>query len=199
MKINIEFMRQYHRDMARDDIITIACINPAVRYSEEDYGFDLATLNEVRLNYDSVTRVNTGVKIKTIKGILPAVVPRSSLATKGLFIPNSPGIIDVGYRGDIGVLLYMYSVSAFRSHFRDWIIPKGVRIAQLILIPALLYTNTELKIDEINIIYTESEEVYYGFEYYFPSDRSSNGFGSTGVWKWQTKILKEKVLSLKEI
>jgi len=68
---------------------------------------------------------------------------------------NSPGTIDSGYRGEIGVILMNH------NHF-PYKVKKGDRIAQLVMVP---------------IIIAEIEEVIDLSE----TERNEGGFGSTGV------------------
>ena len=85
--------------------------------------------------------------------------PRSGLAYKhGVTVLNSPGTVDTGYRGEIGVLLVNLSNKEF-----TW--DKGDRIAQGVVSHRLSSDYGELiEVAEI----TESE-------------RGSGGFGSTGT------------------
>ena len=85
--------------------------------------------------------------------------PRSGLAYKhGVTVLNSPGTVDTGYRGEIGVLLVNLSNEEF-----TW--DKGDRIAQGVVSHRLSSDYGELiEVAEI----TESE-------------RGSGGFGSTGT------------------
>jgi len=85
------------------------------------------------------------------------IVPRSGLAAKfGITILNSPGTIDHGYRGEIGVILR-------NSSHMDFYIKCGDRIAQAKF--HVVYQPTITMVDEIDI----------------NTDRSTGGFGHTGV------------------
>jgi len=86
------------------------------------------------------------------------VRPRSGLALKkGLTVLNSPGTIDMTYRGDIGVILY-------NSSDRTVILKCGDKIAQLVI--NKVYVGEEFKIVE---------------EFSDETDRKDNGFGSSDV------------------
>jgi dUTP pyrophosphatase len=93
--------------------------------------------------------------------ILPAgweaqVRPRSGLALKhGVTVLNTPGTIDAGYRGEIGVILANMGDTAFS-------VRKGDRIAQIVIAPV-----TAAVIEEADAV---DETV-----------RGAGGFGSTGV------------------
>ena len=82
--------------------------------------------------------------------------PRSGLAHKhGITVLNSPGTIDNGYNGQIGIILINHSHKQFT-------VEHGDRIAQLVI----------NKVEHANF-----EEV---LEFPNKSERGSGGFGSTG-------------------
>ena len=82
--------------------------------------------------------------------------PRSGLALKhGVTVLNSPGTIDAGYRGEVGVILVNLGAEPF-------VVEKGMKIAQLVVAPV-----TQADIVEV----AEVDE----------TDRGAGGFGSTGV------------------
>jgi dUTP pyrophosphatase len=84
---------------------------------------------------------------------------RSGLALKnGIFVLNSPGTIDGGFRAQIGVILYNIEKESFY-------INKGDRIAQAVLCP----------ICEIEWVEVEDTDQLD------PSERGMGGFGSTGI------------------
>jgi dUTP pyrophosphatase len=97
----------------------------------------------------------TGILIKEIEeGYEVQVRSKSGLAAnKAVFVLNSPGTIDNGYRGEVCVILY--------NNGDDPVyIPKRGKIAQLVICPVV----------QAEGIPTKSEEV-----------RDSDGFGSTGL------------------
>ena len=82
--------------------------------------------------------------------------PRSGLALKhGVTVLNSPGTIDSGYRGEIGVILANFGDVEFR-------VEKGDRIAQLVIASVI----------QPDVVETETVD---------ETDRGAGGFGSTGV------------------
>ena len=103
--------------------------------------------------------VPTGLFFELPDGFELQIRPRSGLAYKhGVTVLNSPGTVDTGYRGEIGVLLVNLSNKEF-----TW--DKGDRIAQGVVSHRLSSDYGELiEVAEI----TESE-------------RGSGGFGSTGT------------------
>lgn len=71
--------------------------------------------------------VPTGLQIALPDGTEGQVRPRSGLAFKhGVTVLNSPGTVDSGYRGEVGVLLV--------NHGREpFVVRRGERIAQLVV------------------------------------------------------------------
>lgn len=81
------------------------------------------------------------------------VVPRSGLALNhGITVLNSPGVIDMDYEGNVGVILYNTGVD-------DYEIKEGDRIGQLITMQMMRLTQFEVGKEE----------------------RGDKGYGSTGA------------------
>ena len=100
-------------------------------------------------------KIRTGVKIQLPEGWLALIIPRSSIGAKTpLRLSNSVGLIDSGYRGELGVLYDNISDSPYA-------INAGDRIAQLLVMPS----------------YRFKPEVVETLE---DSDRGEGGFGSSG-------------------
>lgn len=71
--------------------------------------------------------VGTGLAIELPSGFEAQIRPRSGLASKhAITIPNAPGTIDPGYRGEIRVALLNLGRAPFEIHAGD-------RIAQMIV------------------------------------------------------------------
>jgi len=122
---------------------------------ENDAGADLCSTEDVVVPAGKRVFISTGVSMQLPENCVGMVVPRSGLARKfGITIPNSPGIIDPGYRGEIGVTLHNLGDEDYR-------VSAGERIAQLLIIP---FTQAEfIEVDALD-----------------ESERGTNGFGSTG-------------------
>jgi dUTP pyrophosphatase len=89
-------------------------------------------------------------------GYVGLVHPRSGLALKhGITVLNTPGTIDSGYRGEVGVILYNSTDSDFEVQIGD-------RIAQLVI--------QKYETGVFNIVESLDE-----------TSRGDGGFGSTGV------------------
>jgi dUTP pyrophosphatase len=85
------------------------------------------------------------------------VCSRSGLAAKkGIFVSNSPGILDADYRGEIKVILHNLSHSPFS-------VKPGDRVAQMVFHKV---ERTNLNI--VDTFYTDD------------TDRGTGGLGSTG-------------------
>ena len=94
---------------------------------EEDAGLDLRAVEDAVLAPGEPKAVATGLAIELPAGFEAQVRPRSGLALKhAITLPNSPGTIDPGYRGEIRVILLNLGREPYR-------IARGERIAQLVV------------------------------------------------------------------
>ena len=99
--------------------------------------------------------IHTGVKIQLPEGWQALILPRSSIGTKTpLRLSNSVGLIDSGYRGELGVLYDNTSDN-------DYQISAGDRIAQLLVMPSYRF-----KAQVVDVL--------------ADSDRGEGGFGASG-------------------
>ena len=120
-----------------------------------DSGVDLYAAEDYLLKPNERILVSTGIKIAVPKGYEAQVRPKSGLALNhGLSIVNTPGTIDSGYRGEVGVI-------AVNLGKEDIKIEKGKKIAQMVF----------NKVEE-----AEFEEV----DELENTKRGAGGFGSTG-------------------
>ena len=103
------------------------------RAHEGDAGLDLYACEPGRIGPGERLSVGTGVAVEIPDGHAGLVLPRSGLARDhGISLPNSPGLIDSGYRGEVRVLLLNTDPA---ETFR---VEAGDRIAQLLLTPIAL-------------------------------------------------------------
>ena len=121
-----------------------------------DAGMDLCSVQSLVIPPGGRALVPTGLAMALPSGYEAQVRPRSGLALKrGVTVLNTPGTIDEGYRGEVGVILANFGDS-------DFVVEKGDRIAQMVIAPV---TRAEIvEIDEMD-----------------STDRGTGGFGSTGV------------------
>ena len=122
-----------------------------------DAGADLRTTQDVTLRPFERALVPTGVAIALPAGYVALVHPRSGLAVKqGVTVLNAPGTIDAGYRGEFKLpLINMDPENTVQFN-------RGDRIAQLVI---QRYVEAR---------FVEASQLP-------GSDRSTKGFGSTGV------------------
>lgn len=121
--------------------------------NETDAGYDLVSVESYTLKPSERKLFKTGLAVEIPQGFYGRVAPRSGLAYKH-GIDVLAGVIDSGYRGEVGVILInLGSV--------DMTISTGDRLAQLII----EYCHHP------KIIEVESLE---------DSSRSAKGFGSSG-------------------
>lgn len=144
-----------------------------------DAGADLYSTVEMDLNPGEQTIIPLGFKVELPEGYAMLIQPRSGQSAKTkLRICNSPGLIDSGYRGEVGVLVENIEppIRNIDSHYTnngriivdaiDYGTPihidKGQRIAQarIVKVPTAFYTETE----QVN-----------------ETLRGEGGFGSTGT------------------
>jgi dUTP pyrophosphatase len=101
------------------------------RAHDHDAGCDLRAAERARLEPGERASVGTGIAVAIPEGYAGLILPRSGLAAKyGITLPNSPGLIDSGYRGELRVLLLN---TDRRERFE---IEVGDRIAQLVVVRA---------------------------------------------------------------
>ena len=124
---------------------------------DTDAAADLYALEDTVLKGPSLgNKIRTGVSIQLPEGWLAMIIPRSSIGAKTpLRLSNSVGLIDSGYRGELGVLYDNIDVNDVTIH-------KGDRIAQLLVMPSYRFQPKVVDILE-------------------DSDRGEGGFGSTGT------------------
>jgi dUTP pyrophosphatase len=126
------------------------------RAHEGDAGLDLHSAQSAHIGPGERWQISTGLAVEIPEGHAGLVMPRSGLALRyGISLVNAPGLIDAGYRGEVGVLLLNNDpAEVFR-------VEPGDRIAQLVVVPI---TSLEpVLVDELA-----------------ESARGEGGFGSSG-------------------
>ena len=80
-----------------------------------DAGMDLRSVEELTIQPGARALVHTGLVMMLPPGYEAQVRPRSGLALKnGITVLNTPGTIDEGYRGEIGVILANFGSESFK-------------------------------------------------------------------------------------
>ena len=121
-----------------------------------DAGMDVRSVEDLTIAPGKRALVPTGLVMLLPPGYEAQVRPRSGLALKsGVTVLNTPGTIDSGYRGEVGVILANFGET-------DFSVKKGDKIAQIVIAPV-----TQPTIEETDVV----DE----------TDRGAGGFGSTGV------------------
>lgn len=93
----------------------------------EDAGMDVRSIENVDLQPGVPHAVATGLSFEIPSGYEMQVRPRSGLALKhAVMIPNAPGTIDPGYRGELKVILLNAGNAPYQIH-------SGDKIAQVIV------------------------------------------------------------------
>jgi dUTP pyrophosphatase len=145
MSLNVQFKRLDPR------------AEPPERQRSGDAGCDLRALESVEIAPGGRALVRTGLAVAIPPGWEGQVRPRSGLALEqGLTVLNSPGTIDSGYRGEVGVIL-------FNTDAKSQIVKAGSRIAQLVIAPVA----PDMALNEVDSL-PETE-------------RGDGGFGHTGT------------------
>ena len=123
---------------------------------EDDAAFDLRSRVDAVIPSGKITLVPTGVFMELPVGYEAQVRPRSGLALKhGITVLNTPGTIDAGYRGEVGVIL-------INAGPADFTISRGDRIAQMVV----------QELADVQLVAVEKLS---------ETNRGTGGFGSTGV------------------
>jgi dUTP pyrophosphatase len=121
-----------------------------------DAGMDVFSVEDMVLPSGGRALIHTGLVMQLPPDAEAQVRPRSGLALKhGVTVLNSPGTIDAGYRGEVGVILINLGDETFH-------VEKGMKIAQLVVAPV-----TRAEVVEVSAVDA--------------TDRGTGGFGSTGV------------------
>ena len=122
-----------------------------------DAGVDLVACERVELDPGERAVVGTGLAVAIPDGYAGFVQPRSGLAARhGITIVNAPGLVDSGYRGEVGVVLLN---TDSRERF---VVEAGMRIAQLVV----------LAVPEVELVEVDELPV---------TERGVRGFGSSAV------------------
>jgi dUTP pyrophosphatase len=120
-----------------------------------DAGLDLFSNEHVPIGPGETRLIKTGISIELPENTEGQVRPRSGLALKHqVTVLNSPGTIDAGYRGEVGVILINHGRETFVAE-------KGMKIAQMLIKPVVTVVVQEVS----------------GLS---DTRRGQGGFGSTG-------------------
>ncbi len=121
---------------------------------DTDAGFDLKALASVTIFPFDQKKVSTGIAIEVPEGYVGIVRDRAGIVQK-MNVHTVAGTFDSGFRGEVSIMLVNMNDKTIE-------IEKGMRIAQIILVPIVKAKITEVK----KLSSTE---------------RGDKGFGSTGM------------------
>lgn len=146
-----------------------------------DAGMDLFAVEYTEIGPEETVLIRTGIKLAIPEGYEIQIRPRSSVSSKTpLRIPNSPGTIDAGYRGEILVPIFncrpcidhkcptyclsdVLNFKALKNKSGIYVIEPGDKIAQMIL--------SEVPRMELELV---DDVTAWGYN-------RNGGFGSTGA------------------
>lgn len=120
MEVQVHYLDHYPRECGE------------LRYAHDgDSGVDLRAAlcadTPVLIEPGKTAFIPSGVKMEVPAGFEIQVRPRSGLALKhGITVLNTPGTVDSGYRGEIGIILINHSHEPFT-------VTRGDRIAQAVV------------------------------------------------------------------
>ena len=127
---------------------------------KSDVGFDVKAIENVSLFPLEQKEVRTGIAIEIPEGCVGLVRDRAGIVQK-MNVHTVAGTFDSGFRGEVSIMLVNMNDKTIE-------IEKGMRIAQIILIPIV-----KAKIKEVKKL--------------SDTERGEKGFGSTGM----KEIVKE--------
>lgn len=136
---------------------TSRAVRPPTRATTASAGIDLSLSTDVVLHNRTITVVELPYKVAIPDGHVGMLALRSSLGARGITIPNSIGIIDSDYRGNLKLTLSSLHDSGPIT------LRAGERVAQLVILPVAFPPLVE---DDVN-----AEE----------TGRGAGGLGSTGI------------------
>ena len=136
---------------------------PPIRATSASAGLDLSLPADVTIRNRTITVVELPYKVAIPDGYAGLLALRSSLGARGITIPNSVGVIDSDYRGNLKLPLALLHDSG------PIILRAGERVAQLVLLPVALPKPVEADVNAGE------------------TSRGAGGLGSTGVAASTTK------------
>lgn len=121
----------------------------------DDAAYDLRSRADMELPVGRSVLIPTGLYLELPVGYEAQVRPRSGLALKhSIMLTNSPGTVDAGYRGEVGIIAYNGGTTPFT-------VKRGDRMAQMVI----------AKLADVELISSDDLS---------ETCRGQGGFGSTG-------------------
>lgn len=146
---------------------------------EGDAGLDLVATSKTTDKFGNII-YGTGLSVEIPKGYVGLLFPRSSNAKTNLFLTNSVGVIDSGYRGEI-MMKYRCSCNSF-PYIKYWWQRKVLKREVVDVNDVCLTQNAYNVGDRIGqlIIIKHPTIEFVESDSLSETDRGNGGFGSTG-------------------
>ena len=116
--------------------------------------YDLSSMETMEIGPGQTRIISTGLACAIPQGFALLITSRSGMASRGIVVANSPGIIDPDFRGQINVILR-------NENGTVWNVQRGDRVAQALLVRT--YEPEWIEVDELP-----------------PTQRGRGQLGSTG-------------------
>lgn len=175
---------------------------PLPKYMHNDDACCDLYANEIEFDFNSdKVIVHTGLHVEIPENYEIEIRPRSSLTKTEWYIPNSPGTIDVGYRGEITVIfklrdnLYIHNC-LHHLHSAIRLIPIENKINRENVKTFLDYAEDDLNKSKSKFPYSKNDRIAQmlirkrdiiqweevnSLDDLTPSERGDKGYGSTGL------------------
>jgi len=127
---------------------------------EGDIGIDLYANKDMVVKLNQTALIPTGVKVEMPKGYALVLKDRSSVSK---YCHVLAGVCDNSYRGEIFVRMYCHTSEKNPNVFQAFLVKKGDKIAQALIVPDLTQEFEIIKTKELS-----------------DTNRGEGGFGSTG-------------------
>lgn len=139
------------------DILTLSQASIPAKSTKGSAGYDVKASVNVKIEPDKIEKIPLGFSLEIPEGYVGLLCPRSSFGSKGITTPNSIGVIDSDYRGEVAILLQNEDPDK-----KTFEVKVGDRVGQLLFVKCEEVTfNKVLKLSN--------------------TKRGVGGFGSTGI------------------
>ena len=143
--------------MVKVNILTLSQASIPTKSTKGSAGYDVKSSINTKIEYGKIEKVPLGFSLEISEGYVGLLCPRSSLGSKGITTPNSVGVIDSDYRGEVAILLQNENPDE-----KPFEVRVGDRVGQL-----LLLKTEEVEFNRVSKLSN--------------TKRGVGGFGSTGV------------------
>lgn len=120
-----------------------------------DAGVDLVATSKSNV-IDNIITYGTSLAVEIPEGYVGLIFPRSSIYKYDMYLTNSVGVIDSGYRGEIMIKFAVTEGDQWAVTY-----PLGERICQMVIVPFITVEAQE--VEELSV-----------------TERNTGAYGSTG-------------------